>query len=158
MGLIIATHGEEILIDDSWLEELLKYKWNVNCGYAKAYIDGGYVKMHRLITNAPLGMLVDHINHNRLDNRLQNLRVCTHAENMGNRIRNKTSTSGYKGVILDKTMSRRKRWQAMMCVDGKPKRLGRFETREEAAEAYNRAALSRYGEFALLNKIERIKP
>lgn len=152
------TQGRVAKVCECHLNLVKNYKWSVSSGYVVARSKNGHVKMHRLITQAPKGKLVDHENHDKLDNRCSNLRVCTSAENMANRVRNKTNSSGYKGVFFDKTMNRRKRWAAMIRVNEKNLRLGRYLTPEEAAIAYNDTAIKYRGAFAMLNKIERIVP
>lgn len=103
-------------------------------------------------------MSTDHINRNRLDNRKKNPRVCSHAENCrnkGNRIDNKT---GYKGVY-----KRKKRfphysdgYQARIFFNGERITVGTYKTAAEAAEAYNKAALTFFGEYARLNDVKRL--
>lgn len=92
----------------------------------------------------PNGIL-DHINGNRRDNRIANLRPCTPRQNLANSRLRSNNTAGVKGVWYDKD---RDKWAARIRRDGKRVMLGRFETKEEAAEAYRLAALREYGEFA----------
>jgi hypothetical protein len=96
-------------------------------------------------------LLVDHINHDRLDNRKENLRVCIHAENIRNQLTRSTNTSGYKGVTWHKKY---KRWQAQIGYNGKVITIGRFKNKKDAALAYNKKALELFGEFAYLNDVE----
>lgn len=103
--------------------------------------------MHRLIMNTPEGMLVDHINHDCLDNRKSNLRICTHAENARNK-RPVIGTSKYKGVYWDKT---NKKWEAHIRKGKDVKYLGQFKCEKKAALAYNEKAKELFGEFAYLN-------
>jgi len=79
---------------------------------------------------------IDHINGNRSDNRLVNLRECTVAENAQNTGKKNSNTSGYVGVTWVKT---RKKWMAHIRVSGRKINLGLFSTSEEAADAYCRA-------------------
>lgn len=153
MGTIIAYRGEKVLVDDDMLPVLNNYKWHVNSNYVRGYARGEVVKMHRLIMSAPKGVEVDHINGNPLDNRRENLRLCSHAQNMANRKVNSTSASGYKGVNYDKNMSRRKRWAASIHHEGRRIKIGRYFTKEEAARAYNKVASKLKGDFARLNKV-----
>lgn len=95
---------------------------------------------------------VEHKNRNRSDNRIDNLRLSTHAENTRNQTRHRDNLSGFKGVTR-LTKQRRKQWLARIMVDGKTKRLGYFLTPEEAAHAYNAAAKKFHGEFASLNDL-----
>jgi hypothetical protein len=97
--------------------------------------------LHREITGAPKGFDVDHADGDSANNQRGNLRVCTHAQNMGNRRVNANNTSGFKGVSWK---SRSGRWLARLAG----KDVGLFETKELAAAAYQRAALAKYGEFA----------
>jgi hypothetical protein len=106
------------------------------------------IYLHRLVMKAEKGDVVDHINRDPLDNRLVNLRVCSHRENMLNRKGNHGSVSGFKGVAL-----KRNKWRARIKVYGKEKSLGSFDTKEQAALAYNKAAAEHFGAFAYLNPI-----
>ena len=94
----------------------------------------------------PDNMEVDHINGDKLDNRKENLRVCTHRENGKNQKISINNTSGYKGVFAN-----HKNWQAVIGVDGKPIYLGTYPSPEKAAEAYDVAAKKYHGDFANLN-------
>jgi len=98
--------------------------------------------------SAPADMQVDHINGNPLDNRRENLRICTRAQNTCNRKAVVNSKSGYKGVT--KKNSSRK-WIPEIRKDGKKLYLGSYNTPEEAAKAYDKAAKEIFGEFAKLN-------
>jgi hypothetical protein len=87
MAIIKTNKGIEILVDDDKFEELNKIRWYVNGkGYAFATTkkDGKSKSyfMHRFLTNCPKGLVVDHINANRLDNRLENLEIVTQKENV----------------------------------------------------------------------------
>lgn len=145
------------LIDDDDYEKLSKIKWyyRKNEGYAVGNLPspekGVYPKvlMHRYIMDAPKGKQVDHINGNKLDNRKSNLRIATASTNKANCGLRKSNTSGYKGVSIQK--GRTKKWAAQIKVDYNRIHLGYFYTKEEAALAYNEAALKYFGEFAKLN-------
>jgi len=101
--------------------------------------------MHRLIMNAQPGEQVDHINHNTLDNRKPELRLCTKSQNQHNVGKRQDNTSGFKGVTWHK---RDQKWQARIMKSGKDKHLGNFDTPELAYEAYCRAAAELHGQFA----------
>jgi RNA polymerase sigma factor (sigma-70 family) len=118
---------------------------------ARRTVDGKSVMMHRVIMNAPDGMDVDHKFHNTLDNQKENLRVCTHAENQKNRQKGKNNTSGYKGVTWLKV---EEKWLATIFSDGKKHYVGQYDTPEQAATAYDIAALDLHGEYACLNEID----
>ena len=114
-------------------------------GYMVAVVDGKMYRVHHLVWmyhNGYFAKELDHINRVRDDNRIENLRVCTHSQNLGN---SRPRVHRYKGVTLCKTTGK---WRAQL--NG---HLGRFDTIEEAALAYNTAATEHYGEFANLNRV-----
>ena len=117
MKKITLTQGKEAIVDDDDYEMLMEYKW---CAQKRItgifYVARSTPKdssgkqkilllMHREITNAPKGMEVDHINGNPLDNRKENLRICTNQQNAMNRGKRSDNTSGYKGVSYKKKKS-----------------------------------------------------
>lgn len=104
-----------------------------------------FTSMHRLILGKRDGMMIDHIDGNKLDNRRSNLRFATAAQNQFNRGIGKKNTSGFKGVSLDK---RSGKWMANIRHSGKKNYLGQFDTKELAAAAYDREARLHHGEFA----------
>jgi hypothetical protein len=93
---------------------------------------------------------VDHKNRNPEDNRWSNLRKATHAETTWNTTKRTTNTSGYKGVSWHKL---RHKWVANIKANGNRRYLGLFDTKEEAALAWNEAARRYHREFACLNEI-----
>jgi hypothetical protein len=116
--------------------------------YAHASINGKTVYMHRLILGACAGEIVDHRDGNGRNNSRENLRLCTGTQNNGNRRRQKTALAQFKGVTFDKQTGR---WKSQLTIHGRNHHLGRFNSQEEAAVAYNSAARVHFGEFALLN-------
>jgi hypothetical protein len=143
------------LVDDEDFERVSKYKWSVNIKrgkkYAQAHVEGETIELHRLIMRLTRGdgKEVDHINvDGGLDCRKINLRLATRSQNAANRPKNRgTYSSIYKGVY-EKT---RTRWIAHIKVMGKTIWLGSYKTEEEAARAYDRAAIKYFGEFAYTN-------
>lgn len=157
------TGGHILLLDDEDAHLLDEYAWCPHTTkhniYASASIwlptqTTGTVLMHRLVMNAPEGMDVDHINRNGLDNQRSNLQVCTRAQNLARAGAPKTNTSGYKGVSWSKQHSK---WVAYIRPDYKKRHLGLFLNKDDAARAYNRAALETWGEFAFLNEVPQRK-
>ncbi len=104
-------------------------------GYVQIMVDGKMYTGHRLAWLYVHGKWpadeIDHINRNRSDNRLTNLRECTRQENMRNVPKHKDNRSGYKGVFPN-----RKKWSAQICKDGRKYHLGTYSTPAEAYEAY----------------------
>jgi hypothetical protein len=155
--------GRVALIDDEdeplvtpypwWLIESKRKSGSLNGLYAQTEFrrgDGRLIKpyMHSLITGWPM---TDHVNHDGLDNRRSNLRPATHAQNLHNqRLRDGTS-SRYKGVTWHKRLSK---WQAGLTIDSRYIYLGLYAGEEEAALAYNTAALEAFGAYAYLNPVE----
>lgn len=126
---IITIKNQVILIDSEDFERCKSVSWCVdNVGYANGCYKRKTVRMHRFILNAPKGFEVDHINHNRLDNRKSNLRIVTHQENQHNLAIGKSNTSGYKGVYYNIAHNK---WCCQIKVNGKSiAKL--FNTKDEA--------------------------
>lgn len=136
-----------------------RYRWKrMSHGYVCSYLNesraGGMKRkihtLHRFIMMPPRNMEVDHINGDKLDNRRENLRICTRAENSRNSVISSRNKSGYKGVYR---ASQGTPWIAQVRVGTTTKYLGRFKDRLSAARAYNEAAQEHYGEFARLNPL-----
>jgi hypothetical protein len=106
------------------------------------------VSLHRAITLARPGQVVDHINGDPLDNRDSNLRICTLGQNRANSHKDRDNTSGYKGVTWSATSHK---WMAQIWAGGRRYYLGLFEHKKRAALAHDRAAIALHGEFAGLN-------
>jgi hypothetical protein len=164
MKEIELTQGYKTLVDDEDYEFLSQWKWCARvqpygrvCAVRAERVKGTdnskrNFQMHRVITNAQKGQIVDHINGNALDNRKINLRLCSNQENSMNRKTQSSSKfrSKYKGVSWDKA---RKKFIARVYLNNKAHSAGRFSTEEEAALAYNSLAKKLHGEFARLNKV-----
>lgn len=168
---IKLSQGKYALVDSEDFEFLNQWKWTYRQGYA---VRGEYIgrisderhpsgrqkyksrliAMHRVIAKTPPQLTTDHINGNKLDNRKENLRNCTKRQNCyntGTRNPNKDlAKSPYVGVHISQSG---KRWISHIAPNRKSIHLGTFDTAEEAAEAYNMAALSFYGQFAKLNEV-----
>lgn len=109
------------------------------------------LSMHRMIMGNPPGMEVDHRDGNGLNNRRNNLRICTRRQNAKNLPVNCKSTTGFKGVSFRKDANL---YEAHITTNRKRRRIGYFCYAIDAAKAYNEAALKEHGEFARLNKID----
>lgn len=160
-GRIVKTkkHGIEFLVSEEDYQDVIEVDWRVSGGKPFLYIQGTYkskaetksVSLHRVLTGALPGELVDHINGNTLDNRRSNLRICTRAQNsMNSSKKYKKKTATHKGVHWNK---QKKKWKAEIRINYKKQHLGFYLTQEEAALAYNKKAIELFGEFARLNKI-----
>jgi len=112
------------------------------------------LNLHREITNAPKGLLVDHLNGDPLDNRKANLRLATQSQNRQNVPKRKNTSSRFIGVCFNKEM---KKWRAVINHDKKSIYLGDFKNEIDAARAYDTAARKYYGEFAKLNFPQEIE-
>lgn len=145
--IIPLTKGQFAKVDNEDFDKVKGINWNISKrGYVENTRKG---KMHRYITNCPGNKSVDHKNHDKLDNRKSNLRICDHKENMRNTKRRKTKTSSiYKGVFFCK---RDKKWNSKIQKDGKQISLGYFHSEIEAAKVYDKKAIELFGEFALTN-------
>lgn len=146
---VSLTQGKVAIIDVESIPIIAPYRWRTLRGSSGIFyaMTGGMLSMHRLLMGAEKGELVDHEDHDGLNNRLGNLRRATKAQNAMNcRTLRTNNTSGYKGVARY-----RKKWQAGINLNGKRNHLGNFDTPEEAARAYDRAAVELFGEFACLN-------
>jgi len=159
MKEIPLTQGQVALIDDDMFDRISRFKWYAEkhpCGwYARAtlpFVNGKWptVLMHQLIMGMP-DSFVDHINHNGIDNRIENLRLATCRQNGMNRRKQKGTSSIYKGVCWHKKYEK---WESLIKLpNGQREHLGMFDKEHEnmAAFAYDLAAMEHYGEFAKLN-------
>jgi|SRR6266853_1272468 len=137
-----------VIVDDEDFNNLNKYKWYLlNNGSVYGLINKENTSMPSIILDTKIS--VDHIDRNKLNNQKSNLRKASTSQNLANRILFKNNKVGYKGVYYD-----RGKYKAQICCAGKVKHLGRFENKEDAALAYNQAALIYFGEFANINQME----
>lgn len=154
---ILHISGFEVLVDDEVAFDINPNLWECRETRGRPYFrsvcrKGGVRKtvwLHRIIALCPKGKEVDHVNNNPLDNRRINLRVCTQAQNLQNRGKRRVGTAKYKGAYWNKLM---RKWHAQI-YHGKKIHLGFFDNPEEAALAYNDAAIKYHGEFANLNNV-----
>ncbi len=153
MKEVKLTQGRVAIVDDGDYEMVSQYKW---CAwfsgwnwYAVGTINKKHTYMHRLIIQAPKGSVVDHRNHDGLDNRRENIRLCTTQENAMNGRTPRDNKSGYKGVVKVNGS-----YATKIRVNGAQLHGGNYDTAIDAAIAYNHLAKEHYGEFANYNEIE----
>lgn len=151
--------GNAILVSDEDYETLSKFTWHVSCrGYAQTNVPkegGGYrtIFMHRMLgIEVPEGMQIDHINGTKLDNRRENLRVCTGEENC--RTKRRPNPCGFRGV------SERPNGKYQASIrNGKSRHyLGVYDTPQEASAAFQGAAKVLYGDFQPIDAIQAVQP
>ena len=156
MKQIPLTKGKIALVDDEDYEEVSAYNWYAHyCPFGGgtwyAYYGGTShgerirLKMHRMIMNAPDDTLIDHVDHDGLNNQKSNLRLCSKTENGQNRKGPTiTNPTGYRGVSV---RQHTKRFMARICVNGKSIYLGYYNTPSEAHSAFEEAARKYFGDF-----------
>ena len=136
------------IIDLDDVDKVKDIKWCVANGYVRNGKKPGVGMLHRYLMNCPEGMVVDHWNHDTLDNRKSNLRICTSQENNCNQETYNNNTSGFKGVHCQEKDSR---YRAYISYKEERINLGVFQTAEMAAMAYDLKAIELFGEYACTN-------
>jgi hypothetical protein len=148
---VIDIKGYPVEVDDEDAGRVLAHSWwessspetdgHVICFSAK--IGGKIIKLHRFIMGDPAGLVIDHRDGNRLNNRKANLRACTTRENNQNLGLTRRNRSGYRGVSFSRTAGK---WRARIGLNRKQLHLGYFESPNLAAAAYEQAAELFYGD------------
>jgi len=147
MKYIKLADGHRTKVDNNDYVSLSQYKWHLSNGYPSRHKNdgsGSKIYMHRVINKTPDGLHVDHINHDKLDNRKNNLRNVTASQNHMNRkkvIRSNT-TSTLKGASYHAESGR---WRARIYTGEGEKSLGYFKTDREAHLAYRKAVKLFFG-------------
>lgn len=164
---IPLTNGGVMLVDEVDRQLVSEFSWHhvsrtagghvVRYAEATKKSEGARLQVlaHRLIMPTTKGLVVDHINHDGLDNRRANLRVCHQRDNSRNRRMSQARKSRFKGVSLRSDTGK---WKARIMVNRKEISLGCFDTEIEAAKAYNDAAIKNFGDFAHLNELADYGP
>jgi hypothetical protein len=143
-GTLVSPEDLPLVSPFTWRTKLNRENGNL---YAVTSRARKTVYMHRLITKCPVGMVVDHANRDTLDNRRENLRITTVGKNGANHGEHQDSLVPYRGV----SFHGKARYRARIRRDGVDVHLGTFPTPEEAAAAYDSAALAVFGPFAWIN-------
>ena len=159
MKQIELTQGKVALVDDADYDWLNQWKWCAHKTKKGFYAVRGFrlkknkrslISMHRQILGLKRGdkRQGDHINHNKLDNRRNNIRICTQSQNNMNQKPGRNLTSPFKGITWSKLY---RRWIAHLTINKETKSLGYFIQEKDAARAYDEAAKKYFGDFAHLN-------
>lgn len=148
-GVGYTSKGEKFYFDLEDYDIIKDYCWCIDqYGYVRGNTKTSKIKMHRLITGCIEGMVVDHINHNKTDNRKTNLRICTQQKNNMNRSIVSQNTSGVTGVFWNKNNDK---WGANIGLNGKTIYLGIYDNFEDAVEARMKAEKKYFGEYSYNN-------
>jgi hypothetical protein len=152
MSKIPVNSRQFALIDDCDVDLAWGYEWRLNVqGYVVRGKDAGYLILHKVIGSRLFPLYkedIDHEDRNKLNCQRFNLREATVSQNIANSKLFITNTTGYKGCSFVKRVSR---YRAYIVLDYKQIRLGYFPILEEAAMAYDLAAIQYFGKFAVLN-------
>jgi hypothetical protein len=148
---IELTNGGKAKVDANDYHWLSDYSWKLVSGYAMTEVDGKWIGMHRMIMSVNnSSLLVDHEDHDTLDNTRENLRVVTKSQNMMNSRKKANCTSKYKGVRYRKDTNT---YQVRIHKDKRVTLAGNFTDEIAGANAYNHYAKELHGEFAYLNDV-----
>jgi len=135
------------------IEIIKKYKWRlVKYGYVRTNIKGKSLGLHKILMNSDENNVVDHINRNPLDNRIENLRICPQSKNLINKGIQSNNTSKITGVWFDKS---RNKWASELQFNKKKIFFKRFDSKEEAIIARKNAELEYFGEYNPINRYKK---
>lgn len=136
-------HIATALTNANMYELVSKYKWSLT---SQGYVRNKHALLHRLVLKCDdESLVVDHINHDTLDNRMENLRMCTHLQNTRNKKIQHNSKSGVSGVVWNKKLNK---WIARISHDGERIYLGIFKNLDDAIKTRKEAEEKYYGEYA----------
>lgn len=147
--VMYTTGGEPFFVDKEDYERIKSTCWVVNNkGYLSGIRDGKSVLLHRVITDCPNGMVVDHINHDKMDNRKLNLRIVTQHQNSLNHDVRCDNKSGNTGVNYVEASGK---WLSRITIDSEIINLGTFDSYEDAVKIRKIAEDKYFGEFSYDN-------
>lgn len=150
------THGEKTVFYSNQDHEIIsKHKWSVHkrghMFYALTRIGGKKIQMHRYILDVPEWLIIDHADHNGLNNCRDNLRPCSYSQNQMNKRKSCRGTSSkYKGVVWD---VQKQKWRVRIHINKRMICGGVFLNEQQAAERYNQMAKIYFRQFATLNEV-----
>jgi len=148
--ITVTVKGKDFLISLSSAPLFHSRSWTISVmGRLRGYLIESKHRgefFHRLAVDCPDGLYVDHINRDRTDNRISNLRICSRRENSYNRSIGRNNTSGFKGVFKHIYG-----WRVLVVKNNKHRYVGIYDSPQMGALAYDAAALEEFGEFAALN-------
>lgn len=145
--VFVTNNGDKFYVDNEDVDIVKEHTWFISHGYV---MDRDGVLLHRMLLNSPQDMDVDHINHDKLDNRKNNLRITTTSQNMWNQKLAKNNTSGATGVSRIKN----NKWKARIKENGNEHYLGSFDTFNEALSARKQAEELYFGEYSYNNSMK----
>ena len=150
LNYIPLKQGRFVIVDSADYEKLIKHNWTATIVtvYAVRIEKGKTIYMHNEIMQPQAGLIIDHKDHNGLNNSRVNLRLATRSQNSCNRKKRAGCSSKYIGVSMDKKTGK---WQAAIMIEGTRIFLGNFDNEIAAAMAYDKAAILYHKEFASLN-------
>jgi hypothetical protein len=152
---IPLTQGKIAIVDRQDYERVSRYKWCLSrVGhqlYAHRRQYGKTIRLHQFIMNPPKGKVVDHANGNGLDNRRENLRICTMLENAWNKRRRKPPGAHSRFIGVYPCQRPPGKWCVKVQCKGKVTNLGSFDDEVESARARDRKAVELFGDYATLN-------
>lgn len=146
--------GIPFVFDYDDFDLISSHCWSANAqGYVVTTIDGKLITMHQLVMGPGNDTLIDHINHDKTDNRKCNLRPISGNENQWNSKKASNNTSGVTGVSWD---SSRQRWLASLFCNGKTHHLGRFDSFDDAVAARKAAEERYFGQYSYDNSMAAV--
>ena len=136
----------EVIIDGSDYERVSHHKWWIHTlGYIYTRVNKKYLYLHRFILDTPKGMVTDHINGDKLDNRKVNLRICSTRENVINCKLSKNNTTGFRGVSFRADLDK---YRAYLMVNRKQVNFGLYDNLEDAMKARLQGEQKYFGKYA----------